>query len=81
MLRMDGWGPKEFNSCDPIRIRTELDERLYADVSSCAEPLLLPTAAIAVIAPACPFCPAGHAFISLEASGGLICDYSAGRVA
>lgn len=28
---------KESNSCDPIRIRTELDERLYADVSSCAE--------------------------------------------
>jgi hypothetical protein len=34
---MDDGSPKESNSCDPIRIRTELDERLYADVSSCAE--------------------------------------------
>lgn len=47
----------------------------------CGAVLLLPTAAIAVTAPAFPFCRAGHAFISQGASGGPICDYSAGRMA
>lgn len=46
----------------------------------CGAVLLLPSAAIAAIAPAFQFCPAGHALSSLGAPGGLICDYSAGRV-
>lgn len=67
MLRMDGWESKEFNSCDPIRIRTEFDERLYADVSSCAEQCYCcPMTAIAAIVPASPVCHSGHAFISMR---------------